>query len=678
MEKIKGYLKHLYIDRQLSTNGIPEVMESEYGIRMSSGKCFHILEEMGILRSKSESISLATSSLDYSRSYLTDEMFAIIDGIVIGDGTMNVNRNTKVARVSISGAQEEFIKYCKKLLSPYGPSELSYTKSDGTKDGLGTWTVRTKFHPDIYKMYNRWYDENGVKDIPHDVSFYPVTILLWYLGDGSLSSLNKNNSRTLYFSTNSFSKESIEKNLVTKFEKIGMEVSRITSDNRLFLKTKSIVKLLKYMGGESPVKCYSYKFDIEPWRLKKSMKDVSSELNIDYQRLANWVKTGFVEHSRSPGGKKVLFSTEEFDKLMERFRSGELSREKHRKTTIRPRQDSGHSVSTQITRLKKETDEEYIERLAAIYIQNGFPYKRYSGKKLEKEFFGLRKAQYMIPSTEDIHYRKNGLAFADHFHEHLFGLNRKNKMSPISLFSDSKLLQECLWMNKAQNGMLTLSGLHSAICSNVKSPRLNNFPPLVARDLYNYYCCDGDSALDPCAGFSGRLIGAAASKRKISYTGCEPSMKTYMGLVKTQQFLRTVDTFFCSRVLNGALEDELVMLRDESFDFSFTSPPYFDIEEYSLDENQSYIRYNSYDKWRDGFLTSMIENTYRLLKPNKYFLINIGFNNYDIPSDVENIASSVGFSVECRKHILFPLYQFSRDGKSDRFRKEPLIVLRKG
>ena len=417
MRKVRSYLQYLYEDCKLSTNGIPIEMEKKYDIKISAGKAFHILKDMGILRSKSESILMAKATLDYSKSYLTDEMFAVIDGIVIGDGTMDVNEKTKVARVSISGAQEEFIKYCKKILSPYRPSELIYTKSDGAKDSLGIWTVRTKFHPDLYKMYGRWYDINKVKDIPHDVSFEPIAILLWYLGDGSLSSLNKNNSRTLYFSTNSFSKKLIDKNLVTKFEDMGIEVSRITSDNRLFLKTKSIVKLLRYMGGESPVKCYSYKFDIESWRLKKSMKEVANELNVDYQRLASWVKTGFIEHSRSPGGKKVLFSVEEFNKLLKRFKSGELSREKHKKTTLRPIQGSGNArnarnarnTETQILKLMGESDKEYIERMAKIYIQNGFPYKRYSKEKLEKEFFGVRKAQYIIPDTADINYRKNGI-----------------------------------------------------------------------------------------------------------------------------------------------------------------------------------------------------------------------------------------------------------------------------
>ena len=203
MEIVVKELKYLYLDQKLSTNQIPKVLEKNTGIKITSGKCYEIIERLGILRNKSESVSLATSTLDYSQTFLTKNMEAIIDGIIIGDGTMNVNHNTKVARVLISGAQEEFIKYCCKLLKPYAACEPYYTPSDGKKDGLGTWTTRSKFHPDLYKVYKRWYDMSGVKDVPSDCSLDPIAVLIWYLGDGSLSSRTSGNSLTMYFSTNS-------------------------------------------------------------------------------------------------------------------------------------------------------------------------------------------------------------------------------------------------------------------------------------------------------------------------------------------------------------------------------------------------------------------------------------------------------------------------------------------
>jgi hypothetical protein len=59
-------------------------------------------------------------------------------------------------------------------------------------------------------------------------------------------------------------------------------------------------------------------------------------------------------------------------------------------------------------------------------------------------------------------------------------------------------------------------------------------------------------------------------------------------------------------------------------DFIFTSPPYFNREAYSEDENQSYKKYgSSYESWRDGFLRPTLETCVEFLKSDRYLLWNI-------------------------------------------------------
>ena len=59
-------------------------------------------------------------------------------------------------------------------------------------------------------------------------------------------------------------------------------------------------------------------------------------------------------------------------------------------------------------------------------------------------------------------------------------------------------------------------------------------------------------------------------------------------------------------------------------DLVFTSPPYFNREAYSEDENQSYKKYgSSYESWRDGFLRPTLETCAEWLKPERYLLWNI-------------------------------------------------------
>lgn len=669
MDEIERILRHLYTDKRMSTTEIPKVMRDEYKIQISGMKCYLLIRRLGIMRSMSESVSIATSELNYDVVIMNDELRDIVDGIVIGDGNISPNHNTKVARLSISGSHKDFISYCRRLLMPYSPSELSFR--DGEK-GIGTWNTTTKHHPDIYKMYVRWYP-NDKKDVPEDIVLSPTVILLWYLGDGSLSSVNDNNSRSLYFATNSFRRESIENILVKKLKEIGIVTSRITSDNRLFIDTKSMPRILEYMGGESPVQSYSYKFDIEDWRKMKSMKEVSIELNIDYQKLANWVKTGFVKHSRSPGGKKVLFSDDEYTMLKNRIDSGELPKEKGKKAHVRIIQ-SGENFN--FTKLPSESDDDFIERIVVFYQKSGFPYPRWNEERLLKAWFGLRKSQYIIPETDNIKWRNDGMSFADYFHPHIFSINSKGKMSPKGTFDNKDKFVLALKKYKEINTDLTHSGVLSAISRNASSKRVNNFSPLVARDIYNYYCRDGFKILDFSAGFSGRLIGASVSCRKnIEYLGIEPSNKTFSGLVNTKQFIDKLNIGFKSNISNDTAENFLPTIRDNSFDFCFTSPPYFNLEEYSNESSQSYVKFSSYDTWKEKFLSVVIQETYRILKDESYFVLNIGrCEDFNIPEDAIRIGKDVGFNVEQIKYILFKNYSFV---EGDEYRKEPLVIFRK-
>ena len=59
----------------------------------------------------------------------------------------------------------------------------------------------------------------------------------------------------------------------------------------------------------------------------------------------------------------------------------------------------------------------------------------------------------------------------------------------------------------------------------------------------------------------------------------------------------TKTDFYCSIV-----EDFDYSKYDDYFDLVFTSPPYFNVERYSHDDTQSWIRYKDIDGWNRYFL----------------------------------------------------------------------------
>lgn len=161
---------------------------------------------------------------------------------------------------------------------------------------------------------------------------------------------------------------------------------------------------------------------------------------------------------------------------------------------------------------------------------------------------------------------------------------------------------------------------------------VNEFQPYLARDIYKRYVKDGDKVLNPCAGWGGRLLGIASCLfDDIEYWETDPSKETYKGLVKLKEFLRLGDNY---KQFNEPFED--LELPSDYFDFVFTSPPYFNTEQYSEDEEQSFKRNDNYDAWKENFLYAMIDKIMYTMKYNGKCILNVGNKRYHISDDIKD------------------------------------------
>lgn len=159
-----------------------------------------------------------------------------------------------------------------------------------------------------------------------------------------------------------------------------------------------------------------------------------------------------------------------------------------------------------------------------------------------------------------------------------------------------------------------------------------NFPPLTARLIYEKYLGEFDQddfiVYDMCSGWGGRLLGALSSNLRIHYVGTDVNSNnkgSYEALGK-----------FYNNNCGGKNSYEMfdvgceVINQNKNFqkykgrlDLCFTSPPYFDREQYSDDDEQSYRKYPNYSDWVNGFLNDMISICYEYLKEERYMIINI-------------------------------------------------------
>jgi hypothetical protein len=182
----------------------------------------------------------------------------------------------------------------------------------------------------------------------------------------------------------------------------------------------------------------------------------------------------------------------------------------------------------------------------------------------------------------------------------------------------------------------------------------HNFPPMTAKYLYERFTehvkgqKDPIVIYDPSSGWGGRILGAMSVRddRKIHYIGTDPNPELYYIDTDTgEERPRYADVadFYNTKTYRGnpffseTNTYEIYRLGSEEIgnnprfkkyrgkiDMIFTSPPYFNREAYSKDENQSYKKYgSSYESWRDGFLRPTLKTCAEFLKPDRYLLWNI-------------------------------------------------------
>ena len=158
---------------------------------------------------------------------------------------------------------------------------------------------------------------------------------------------------------------------------------------------------------------------------------------------------------------------------------------------------------------------------------------------------------------------------------------------------------------------------------------INEFPPFVARMIVLNYSKGAERVvLDPCAGWGGRMIGCA-SIPNTTYIAFEPSTQTWDGLNRLGEWLQKLQPTFKYKVYKLPYE-ESTDIELPKFDLALTSPPYYNTEHYSEEPTNSLNKFNSYDKWIDGFYYPLIDLTLSRLHHGAVFILNVGDRKYDL------------------------------------------------
>ena len=334
--------------------------------------------------------------------------------------------------------------------------------------------------------------------------------------------------------------------------------------------------------------------------------------------------------------------------------------------------------------------EQFEQQVFDYYREHGFPYPEWDKETLLKDFRDIQSLDvYSLEEKANdqsiIRHHSAGTKVANFLMPHIFDVKCKYnqdksgktwRRSPMETFNDDEMLRRCIKKSLELSGHLNHKTMRGAFSWTNGTQKASNFKPSVAKFIYEKYGDSGD-VVDFSCGFGGRLVGAFATKGIRSYRGFEPSTQTYNALHELIAFLgqsRTIETM----LYKAGSEDWFEVAEDMTgVDLCFSSPPYFDTEAYAYEDTQSFIRYQTKDEWREGFLIRMLHNCYRGLKQGGILAINVAdvINYPDLESDTLSIAKSMGF-----KHINthdMALSKLMGGSKNALFKFEPIFILEK-
>jgi len=330
----------------------------------------------------------------------------------------------------------------------------------------------------------------------------------------------------------------------------------------------------------------------------------------------------------------------------------------------------------------KFTDEDEIEAAFRYYRKKGFPYPNLNNyeqihifRQLQNSVNRINKHDEALLGGSKILTRGGigDVVLANYFHKHIWESHAVGMRSAVESFNIDSSLEKvfamCLKHYKNINDKNVLQFLKFVNGTQVCS----NFRPQAAKAIYDYF--HTTNTLDMSTGYGGRLLGFLASKAKGTYTGVDPSEKTYQGNLRLAKAFKSSDRV---KLICKPFEDVDISELGEP-DLVFGSPPYFLKEIY--DENaqtQSRNRYTTYKSWRRNFLFVMLEKTYQILPKNGILALNIADvkikdKKYPLVDDSRRFAQKLDFQFV--ETLSFKISGFGKGCMGAK--EEPILVFKK-
>lgn len=241
----------------------------------------------------------------------TEDLMSWVDGFMLGDG--HIAHYSRHAYAQISCRDIEWAEYSIRGFWMFDTSKPHLNKVWNKRlcKEYTSWTVRTISYPFFTDQRHRWYPDD-VKRIPQDIRADATSLLLWYLGDGSLDG-NQVSIAAYDFTENE------NAFLIERFrESLGIQFTLHMSKGRkskLYLPAEYLDKFFDAIGRVDPTGCYGYKFQLSRAQTSRSLNHFCKEVNVPHSWASFILKSGRVEFSKN--GEMIYLSDKGKEQLRE-------------------------------------------------------------------------------------------------------------------------------------------------------------------------------------------------------------------------------------------------------------------------------------------------------------------------------------------------------------------------
>lgn len=181
------------------------------------------------------------------------------------------------------------------------------------------------------------------------------------------------------------------------------------------------------------------------------------------------------------------------------------------------------------------------------------------------------------------------------------------------------------------------------LCGTRVASKPAQFPMKTIDLLLNKYCHEGANYYDYSCGWGVRML--SSMKHNINYYGTDPNYILIDRLKELHNQYDKSNNTSTNVDIRCAGAETYIPEFENKMDFIFSSPPYFDKEDYKIGK-QSYVKGMTYQYWLDNFIEKLVINCHKYLKNTGYFGINIknySWNDLNLLDDICNIVINHGF-----------------------------------